>query len=145
MAIKGINTVLRYTPEVQKALGSKTKPEPWLHVAVTSSTLMGAAGFRRGSSANSETLSITYAIYVWDTRKVVEQDMTSIPLAKDGTRVDDANLKRLAELRKVAAANRANDNGALLDGADDVTKKYIEAVLFKKAHKAAKAPFKPKK
>ena len=48
--------ILRYTESVQKQLNSKTKSEPWLHVVIKD---------------NGE-----YAIYVWDTRKVIETGKT---------------------------------------------------------------------
>lgn len=50
--------ILRYTPEMQKQLVSKTKPEPWLHVAIIMPKDRGWA---------------IYAIYVWDTRQVIEE------------------------------------------------------------------------
>lgn len=43
--------IVRYTPEIQALLKSKTKPEPWLH-----------CGIYDGN----------YVIWVWDTRDVVE-------------------------------------------------------------------------
>lgn len=51
-------TILRYTPEVQKQLGSKTKPEPWLHVCMQNDM---------------------YAIYVWDTRQILESGKYRFP------------------------------------------------------------------
>lgn len=44
--------VFKYTDDVQKVLKSHTKPEPWLHIAYDD-------GY--------------WAIYVWDTRKVLEE------------------------------------------------------------------------
>ena len=50
--------VLKYTLEVQKQLKSKAKPEPWLHVLLVKHP--------------SYDDSLSYAIYIWDTRAIVE-------------------------------------------------------------------------
>jgi hypothetical protein len=47
--------ILRYTESVQKVLGTKTKPEPWLHV--------GLAMLDKP----------TAVIFIWDTRQVLEE------------------------------------------------------------------------
>lgn len=83
--------VLRYTLEVQKQLKSKTKPEPWLHVLLIKHP--------------SYDDSLSYAIYAWDTRAIVEANVckgktSSIKgtSAKDshkpltGKRADDFNF-----------------------------------------------------
>jgi hypothetical protein len=72
--------IFRYTPEAQKLLGAKTKAEPWMHVVLNEFPDVGGA------------------IYVWDTREIIElidnnnwysNDMTKklveagIPHAKD--------------------------------------------------------------
>ena len=49
--------ILRYTEDVQKQLHSKTKPEPWLHIAILSDKQYSY-----------------YVIYVWDTRQIVGSD-----------------------------------------------------------------------
>lgn len=50
--------ILRYTEDVQKQLKSKAKPEPWLHVLLIKHP--------------SYDDCLSYAIYVWDTRAIVE-------------------------------------------------------------------------
>ena len=50
--------ICRYNETLQKILGCKTKPEPWLHVVI--------------KSFDKTKPYVGYAIYVWDTRKVVE-------------------------------------------------------------------------
>lgn len=52
-----------------KKLGIKTKPEPWMHIAVLDFTHMPedkALGIKAHDGA------IYWAIYVWDTREVLE-------------------------------------------------------------------------
>lgn len=44
--------ILRYTEAIQKALGCKTKPEPWLHIGISSDG--------------------HYGIWIWDTRQILE-------------------------------------------------------------------------
>ena len=52
--------ILRYDERVQQQLKSKTKPEPWLHIAL----------------ADSNDRSYVFAIYIWDTREVIETGTT---------------------------------------------------------------------
>jgi hypothetical protein len=49
--------IFKYTKEIQKKLGSKTMAEPWLHILVYDNA---------------------YAIWVWDTREVLEYDKTNV-------------------------------------------------------------------
>lgn len=56
--------ILRYTDAVQRQVGCKTKPEPWLHI---------------GLSGNS------FAIWVWDTRQVVEDGLTGMTMLDNVT------------------------------------------------------------
>jgi hypothetical protein len=57
----------KYTKEHQKLLGCKTEPQPWLHIVTMS----------EGGSDGKNYDSITsYAIYVWDTRQVIEERQT---------------------------------------------------------------------
>lgn len=51
--------VLRYSESIQKQIGSKTKPEPWLHITTARTGKDGKQAW--------------YAIFVWDTRQVVEE------------------------------------------------------------------------
>lgn len=64
--------ILRYTEAVQKQLGSKTKPEPWLHCAIYRTL------FKRLGCTQS---SFHYAIYVWDTRNVVEHGIAHLKVS----------------------------------------------------------------
>lgn len=50
--------ICRYNETLQKILGCKTKPEPWLHIVI--------------KSFDKTKPYVGYAVYVWDTRKVVE-------------------------------------------------------------------------
>lgn len=50
--------VYKYTEGLQKQLGSKTKPEPWLHCTY---------------SINDDKKGGKYVIFIWDTRQVVEE------------------------------------------------------------------------
>lgn len=56
-----IHSVYRYNETIQKRIGSNTKPEPWLHVAICNRIMK-----------NDGKLFLFYAIYVWDTRQVIE-------------------------------------------------------------------------
>lgn len=57
--------VLRYTEDLQKALDSKIKSEPWLHCVILEDKPL-----RRNMYG-----SMYYAIYVWDTREILESSM----------------------------------------------------------------------
>lgn len=85
--------ILRYTEAIQKILGCKTKPEPWLHIGISTTDRYAKMGMFSG-----------YAIWVWDTRKVVEQniemnkkfDAKCYAAAKVGNKAID-NRQRLKE------------------------------------------------
>lgn len=90
--------ILRYTPALQKALGLRLKAEPWLHIAIHTiqPSLYGHLG--------KQDWTFWYAIYVWDTRQVVD----------DGT--VSANLTT-AQVDKIRSAKEAIDNHQpLVDG-----------------------------
>lgn len=55
--------IFRYDQNLQRILKSKVKPEPWLHCALY-------ANSKR--SRNDVTRGYSYAIYVWDTRQVLD-------------------------------------------------------------------------
>jgi hypothetical protein len=62
--------ILRYTDKVQEALSEKTKAEPWMHIALAPLNL-------------GPFMVQFYAIYVWDTREVVETgELKDIPMLK---------------------------------------------------------------
>lgn len=84
--------VYKYTPEVQQLLHAKTKPEPYLHVVYTFDV--------------DQKVPAYFAIYVWDTRKVVEEGFIA---AKHG--VYDA---------MPADASHVKDNGEPLVGASNI-------------------------
>lgn len=50
-----------YTDKIQNVLNTKTKPEPWLHVVLQ-------------HQRDGEDSALAWAIYVWDTRQVIEED-----------------------------------------------------------------------
>lgn len=58
-----------YTEQVQEMLKSKTKPEPWLHVVVLGD---GNNVTYARTKDKKDAERVVYAIYVWDTRQVVE-------------------------------------------------------------------------
>jgi hypothetical protein len=56
--------VIRYTPELQSILKSKTEPAPYMHCVID----LARFRYSDGSSA----IFLDYAIYIWDTREVLE-------------------------------------------------------------------------
>jgi hypothetical protein len=82
--------ILRYNEEIQKTIGSKTKPEPWMHIAI----------IKQIRDNGKFDLSLFYAIYVWDTRQVIEERDSRLNYA------DDATIKSLA---KKYAANDSRE------------------------------------
>jgi hypothetical protein len=78
--------IFRYTEAIQKLLGSKVKPEPWLHIAV--------------KTLSKRNPMCGYVIYVWDTRKELASGKVS----------DDVTIKCIK-----TGAN-ARDNHKDIDG-----------------------------
>lgn len=71
--INGKFQCARYTEELQSLLGLRTKPEPWLHIVfVPKYSLYYDRLTEDGVSA---------AVYVWDTREIVET-ISTYPLDK---------------------------------------------------------------
>lgn len=58
-----MHSIIRYTADVQQLLGAKTKAEPWLHCIVN---------ITYRNNPHQQIATYNYAIYVWDTRKVLE-------------------------------------------------------------------------
>lgn len=54
-----------YTDMIQQVLKSKTKPEHWLHIVLQ-------------HQRYGEDSALAWAIYVWDTRQVVEEDFITM-------------------------------------------------------------------
>jgi hypothetical protein len=84
--------IKRYDAEAQKLLGSKVKPEPWLHVAI------------------SET---NWAIYIWDTRIVLDAGKSTANLM---TKADAKLLKATdskTSLKPAAGSDNTLDQGAI--------------------------------
>jgi hypothetical protein len=48
--------ILKYTPVIKQQIGSKAEPAPYLHIAIV----------------KTYTSKVVYAIYIWDTREIVE-------------------------------------------------------------------------
>jgi hypothetical protein len=94
-----------YTPEHQKLLGCKTKPEPWLHIVTKS--------YDRKPTTDQATT--TYAIYVWDTRQVIEEGEVIINLVHPL----DTMYPRLQSIRK-----RCHDSLEPLKGSKHFTKSF---------------------
>lgn len=55
-------TILRYNEDLQKLIGCKTKPEPWMHIGFV------------GTDMSEDDY---WAIWVWDTRQVLEEGKCS--------------------------------------------------------------------
>lgn len=53
--------ILRYNESIQKTLGCKTKPEPWMHIGI--------------KTPSKRLPFVGYTIWVWDTRQVLEQNI----------------------------------------------------------------------
>lgn len=62
-------SVKKYDERLQKMLGSSVKPEPWLHIAVFVNG--NNRTFERTKNSDDKE-RVHYAIFVWDTRKVIE-------------------------------------------------------------------------
>lgn len=62
--------ILRYSTEIQKALGCKTKPEPWLHIGIWYANEL------------PRTTRASYAIWIWDTREIVEYKFGALDNSK---------------------------------------------------------------
>jgi hypothetical protein len=97
-------TILRYTEELQKFYRAKTKPEPWLHFVHVS----GQLGDR-------------WAIYVWDTRQVIEEGSDYRPVPQGVQKASDNHemLKGAKNVSLVAAFDKryfiVDDFGTRLD------------------------------
>lgn len=74
--------VYRYDERIQRQMSSKLEAKPWLHIAVNN---FG-----------------DYAIYVWDTREIIETGMISYKL--EGSRAND-NWQQLVGLSERANAD----------------------------------------
>jgi len=57
--------IFQYSKEIQKAIGSTINPEPWLHVGIWKAEELTVSG-------NNMTTNPSYAIFVWDTREIVD-------------------------------------------------------------------------
>lgn len=69
--------ILRYTEAIQKQIGSKTKPEPWMHIGIQSGK---------------------YAIWIWDTRQIVGTGKFSGDISKlQGTAAKDNHKPLVGE------------------------------------------------
>ena len=88
--------VYRYSEELQKQLGSKTKPEPWLHATY---------------AINPDKKGGKYVIFVWDTRQVVEEGKLS------RAQLFDKYGNRYSTSHFVLRGRPARDNGQPLKGA----------------------------
>jgi len=91
--------IVRYTPKVQEQLKSETEPQPWLHAIVA-------------AKPNTKGMC-DYAIYVWDTRQIVEVDTVKLLSPLEGTAGKDSRLPL-----KGSKAKEFND--LLLDGSSTV-------------------------
>lgn len=104
--------VFRYTERlanyVQRVFHVKVKSEPWLHIyAEVIKTHPQRDEFGRPNSAFSAA-QVNFAIYVWDTRKILGQYATS----GDAIRIGDAERF----MQELLLAEQAVDNHKKLDG-----------------------------
>lgn len=116
--------VLKYTEELKKLLGSKTKPEPWLHCAFLA------------KRAPEDSNDVIWAIYVWDTREVVEQGSTDMPntsMSRGPGKNRTPQKSPMQQLRKLATMTKAIDNHQKLKGSNWDTDMWINRALFKTA------------
>ena len=56
--------ILRYNEHLKNKIGSKTKPEPWMHIVIIVNSVTGRGAVK--------TRKCSYAVYVWDTREIIE-------------------------------------------------------------------------
>lgn len=94
-------SINRYNGACQHILKAKTKPEPWLHVAIIDFEDMPDS---EEYGIRGEKSGIYWAIYVWDTREVIEAGS-----ARSGSITIPAPVMRTSPRPKVAIPN-ANDN-----------------------------------
>jgi hypothetical protein len=57
--------ILRYNKYIQSILKTKTNPEPWLHIIIVGED-------DKGVDPRLYSSTVDYAIYIWDTREVIE-------------------------------------------------------------------------
>lgn len=70
--------IVAYTKEIQEKLKSKVEPAPYLHCGII---------VMKGKDRTGEKQSGTmWAIWVWDTREVVEDGMSKGTIYLDGTK-----------------------------------------------------------
>lgn len=89
--------VYRYSKGLQQQLGSKTKPEPWLHCTY---------------QINADKKGGQYVIFVWDSRQVVEEGELS-----QSQLFEQFKYGRYSEYHTVFKGKPAVDNGQPLKGA----------------------------
>jgi hypothetical protein len=90
--------ILKYTDTLQKVCNLKTKPEPWLHAAI----VQISKGYL--DTKNSKVVQPRYAIavYVWDTRSVLEIDefeMSSLQSLSHLTKANDSRYPLHLKIR----------------------------------------------
>jgi hypothetical protein len=78
--------IFKYTEEIQKQIGSKTKPEPWLHIAF--SKYVNSGSNRIGGRYRNT--AYAFAIYVWDSRNVLESGKCLIKPKDNVIRANDS-------------------------------------------------------
>lgn len=95
------HNIIRYTADVQSLLNAKTKAEPWLHCLLTIS-------YRQ--NAHQKIATYEYVIYVWDTRKVIEnRTFSRICHDKDDLGLRLMHKKKAADNHMALQGNVSND------------------------------------
>lgn len=129
------NSINKYTDACQKLLGSKTKPEPWMHVAVLKVANM-PEDKELGIKAQ-EKPTVYWAIYVWDTRKVLE-----VGEAKSGPMDAFANYR--ARNKGVVRIPKAIDSLEQVPGNGQIINainRYVFDDMMRRSHRSAPAAY----
>jgi hypothetical protein len=107
--------ISRYNGHIQSILRTNTKPEPWLHIVLRAIT-------------DYKTIDVYYAIYIWDTRQIVDQDVRRFTAKKVN---DNLVSEQFDMLKQFCNASKAIDSHARLVGADYETEQIINNHIFK--------------
>lgn len=91
-----------YDKDIKNRVKAKTNPEPWMHICLVS---------RRVGKTAEKKFEYVWAIYVWDTRQVIESGVA------ERSQIDFETLLR--------AHRGALDNHQRLQGADSPDAKYV--------------------
>lgn len=134
--IKGI---YRYDESVQQCLRCKTKPEPWLHIAIAGCSMSNLGEhYARRNAGKAPKLELIWAVYVWDTREVIESGQVDRAYMDryDGQRVLSQLGRGIADAMKTWQP--AIDNHTKLNG-KSIAQHLNDEFKFKDAKPAAQS------